>query len=254
MAKNWEDAQSNEKKFWKEIYLDQNPKDNVYQIAKNEDLISFTKQVCERHEIKIENFSDKVLIDIGCGPFGIIKGLSLIDKDQNINIKKIFGIDPLMDFFKKNIGILKEDEHLELINSQGEKIPLKDQIADYIFSSNVLDHCHDPEKVISEADRVLKDSGEFFCSVHVVYPSLSIIAPFLKYVDKNHPKHFTEKFFLNILKTKFRNIKVTYRAKMFEDHPKFKFSNIISNKNILRGIKRFLSHYILYTVYFSCKK
>ena len=56
MAKNWEEAQVNEKKFWKEIYVDKNPKDKVYQIAKNEDLINFTKQVCKRHEIKKENF------------------------------------------------------------------------------------------------------------------------------------------------------------------------------------------------------
>ena len=30
--------------------------------------------------------------------------------------------------------------------------------------------------------------------------------------------------------------------------------NILKNKNFFRGVKRFLSNYVLYTAYFSCKK
>ena len=114
--------------------------------------------------------------------------------------------------------------------------------------------CNIPKEVVSEAQRILKEKGEFHCSVHVVYPVLSLIAPFLKYFDKNHPKHFTENFFLKLLKSKFKTVSISYRAKIFEDHPKFKFSNILKNKNFFRGVKRFLSNYVLYTAYFSCKK
>ena len=55
-------------------------------------------------------------------------------------------------------------------------------------------------------------------------------------------------------KSKFKTVSISYRAKIFEDHPKFKFSNILKNKNFFRGVKRFLSNYVLYTAYFSCKK
>tara|TARA_Y100000817_G_scaffold72919_1_gene55868 strand:- start:41 stop:802 length:762 start_codon:yes stop_codon:yes gene_type:complete len=253
MAKNWKEAQTNEVKFWNDIYL-KNSSDRVYKRANDQELIGFTNEVLERHKLRIDSFEEKVIVDIGCGPFGIIKGLTLIEKEKKIKIKKIFGIDPLMDFYKEKINMLKEDDHLNLINSPGEKIPLNDKIADYIFSTNVLDHCNIPKEVVSEAERILKEKGEFHCSVHVVYPVLSLIAPFLKYFDKNHPKHFTEKFFLKLLKSKFKTVSISYRAKIFEDHPKFKFSNILKNKNFFRGVKRFLSNYVLYTAYFSCKK
>tara|TARA_B100001250_G_scaffold411840_1_gene441470 strand:+ start:121 stop:882 length:762 start_codon:yes stop_codon:yes gene_type:complete len=253
MAKNWKEAQLNEVKFWADIYL-KNPGDKIYEKAKDQDLIGFTNEVLDRHKIKINNFAEKVIVDLGCGPFGIIKGLTLIEKEKKIKINKIFGIDPLMNFYKENINMLKEDDHLELINATGEKIPLDDKKVDYIFSTNVLDHCNIPEKVINEVERILKDTGEFHCSVHVVYPILTFVAPYLKYFDKNHPKHFTENFFLELLKSKFKTVDISYRAKIFEDHPKFKFSNILKNKSFFRGLKRFLSNYILYTAYFSCKK
>ena len=178
----------------------------------------------------------------------------LIDGKKKIKISKIFGIDPLMKFYKERIGILKENTRLELIEAPGENIPLESQNIDFIFSTNVLDHCENPQKVISEAGRILKNEGEFYCSVHVVFPHLSFLTPILKYFDINYQKDFYEKFFLEILKNTFNKVEVTYRAKIFEDHPKFKLKNILKSKSFYKGIKRFLSHYILYTAYFSCKK
>ena len=251
MAKNWNEAQQNEKKFWKNIYLENNS--NIYEKVNDENLVSFTNEVLKRHNLSIFNFKEKIIADVGCGPFGVIKGLMLMDDKLEIKIKKIFGIDPLMKFYKEKIQILKENNFLQLIDSTGEEIPIEDQKIDYIFSTNVLDHCENPSKVISEAERILKKEGEFYCSVHVVFSHLSIFAPILKYFDTNHPKHFSERYFLKLLKNKFKKVEVTYRAKIFEDHPKFKFKNILKN-NFYNGLKRFLSHYILYTAYFSCKK
>ena len=252
MAKNWQEAQINEKKFWTDIYL--NNDNEIYQKVDNEAMIGFTEQVLYRHNLKISNFYEKIIADIGCGPFGIIKGLTLIGKKNNINFKKIFGIDPLMKFYKESIKILVENDYLNLIEATGEKIPLEDNKIDYVFSTNVLDHCENPKQVISEAQRILKQDGEFYCSVHVVYPILSFLSPLIKYFDRNHPKHFSEAYFLDLLKLKFKNVEVTYRAKIFEDHPKFKFNNILKSKNLFNGIKRFISHYIIYTAYISCKK
>tara|TARA_B100000989_G_scaffold145084_1_gene108148 strand:- start:673 stop:1428 length:756 start_codon:yes stop_codon:yes gene_type:complete len=251
MAKNWNEAQQNEKKFWTNIYLENSNK--MYEKVSDENLVSFTKEVLKRHNLSIFNFKEKIIADVGCGPFGVIKGLMLMDEKFEIKIKKIFGIDPLMEFYKEKIQILKENSCLKLIDSSGEDIPIEDQNIDYIFSTNVLDHCESPLKVISEAERILKKEGEFYCSVHVVFSHLSFIAPILKYFDTNHPKHFSESYFLKLLKNKFKKVEVTYRAKIYEDHPKFKFKNIFKN-NFYDGLKRFLSHYILYTAYFSCKK
>ncbi len=253
MAKNWKEAQINESKFWIDIYS-KNSDEKFYKKIDDEGLIGFTNQVLERHKLNVYSFSEKVIADVGCGPFGIIGGLALIEKEKKIKIRKIFGIDPLMNFYRDNIKILNEDDHLKLINSPGENIPLDNKTVDYIFSTNVLDHCSDPKEFIIETERILNEKGEFHCSAHVVYPILTLLAPFLKYFDKNHPKHFTEKFLLKLLRSKFKIVNVTYRATIIEDHPKFSFLNIFKNKNFFRGIKRFLSNYILYTVYFSCKK
>ena len=47
-----------------------------------------------------------------------------MDEKMKININQIFGIDPLMKFYKEEIGILKENSYLNLIESPGENIPI----------------------------------------------------------------------------------------------------------------------------------
>ena len=81
MAKNWKEAQINEVKFWNDIYL-KNSSDRVYKRANDQELIGFTNEVLERHKLRINSFEEKVIVDIGCGPFGIIKGLTLIEKEK----------------------------------------------------------------------------------------------------------------------------------------------------------------------------
>ena len=110
MAKNWAEAQSNEKEFWNNIYIKGDQ--NIYEKVNDDACIGFTNEVLKRHNLKIDLFKEKVIADIGCGPFGVIKGLLLISKKKKINISKIFGIDPMMNFFKENIKILKEDNNI----------------------------------------------------------------------------------------------------------------------------------------------
>ena len=54
MAKNWKEAQINEKLFWKQVYLDKKNKD-TYQKIDNKGAIGFTKEVLKRHK---KNFRD----------------------------------------------------------------------------------------------------------------------------------------------------------------------------------------------------
>ena len=58
---------------------------------------------------------------------------------------------------------------------------------------------------------------------------------------------------LKLCKKYFDEVKVSYRATMIEDQPDFKFSKIFKSSSIFRGIKRAISNYILYSVYFNCQ-
>ena len=127
-------------------------------------------------------------------------GLSLLEKANKFNTSKIIGIDPLMNYFKRNLNLIKSNKKIKLIQGTGENIKFKKNKIDYIFCVNVLDHVNDPKKVIKECERVLKKNGQLYVSVHVIFPYLKPIKNLIKYFDKNHPHHFLESEFQNLLK------------------------------------------------------
>ena len=63
MAKNWNEAQLNEKKFWENIYLENTS--DVYDKVTDEHLIGFTEEVLRRHRLNILHFKEKKIADIG---------------------------------------------------------------------------------------------------------------------------------------------------------------------------------------------
>ena len=252
MAKNWFEAQKNEKHFWKEIYLkNKNKKKDIYERINVSGAVGFTNQVVSRHKKKLKHFDKKKIVDLGCCAYGVIMGFLELEKKKNFKIKKIIGIDPLMNFFKK-LKLINTNKKLSLVQGSGEKITLKKHEVDFIFCVNVLDHVKDPQKVIKECRRVLKKDGEFYVSVHVIFPYLRLIKGLIKYFDKNHPHHFLESEFYNLLKKDFKKVDRKYSCKMIEDHKDFNFRNIFKHKNIFKGIKRAISNYVLYTVYYNC--
>ena len=252
MTKNWNDAQENEKVFWENIYLNDVNDISTYKKINNSDAIEFSIKTLSRHLISYEHLDSKKILDVGCGPYGILKGLAHLMEGGTVNYKLI-GIDPLMNFYK-TLKNYPESINLELYETQGENLPFADSSMDYVFSTNVLDHVENPEKVVLEISRVIKDKGVFCPSVHVVRPYLRLLAPFIKYFDKNHPHHFTEDTFSTILSKGFKNIKVVNKITMFEDHPEFQLRHITKSPNILRGLKRYISNWVLYSVYFNCSK
>jgi ubiquinone/menaquinone biosynthesis C-methylase UbiE len=241
MAKTWHEAQAAEKAFWESIYVGHKADIASYRPISDEEAASFTTTAFRRFSIHISSIKGKMLVDLGCGPYGVLKGLSSMVEG------KFIGIDPLMDTYRR-FGTLPSG--VELLTAMGEQMPLDDASADFILSTNVLDHVNAPESVVKEVRRVLKRGGRFLPNVHVLYPAWRFSGPALKYLDENHPHHFTEATFSQILRKHFNEVVVTYRSAMFEDQPEFRYP--WRSPNILRGIKRFASHYILYSAYFSC--
>lgn len=252
MAKNWKKAQENELNFWKSIYIEEVKDISTYKKISDEESIDFTKKIFSRHAIDIERLKGMNLLDVGCGPYGVVKGLIHLLELYPEYEYKIIGSDPLMNFYK-TLNTFPCNQNLTLQEATGESLPNEVNSVDCVMSSNVLDHVENPKLVISEISRVVKVDGVFCVSVHVVKSHLSFMTSFIKYFDKNHPHHFTEKTFSKILSSKFHNVEVTYRASMLEDHPEFALRYVFKSSSVLRGIKRYLSDWILLSVSFNCR-
>ena len=252
MAKNWEIAQFREKQFWDKIYLEKNIDIKSHQPVGIERGLEFLFKTLNRHRVKLNFLNNKNVADLGCGPTGLAFGLDFLTQNSYLNQTKIFAIDPLIDYYE-NYGLLKSNERLSLINKKGENTGLIDNSLDLVFSSNAIDHVEDPQQVIKEVRRILKPSGQFLVSSHVLYRVYSGIAPIFKYIDKNHPHHFSETYLKNLLEKEFERVELTYSAAMIEDNPDLSFYRISRSATLTQGIKRALSNYVLQTVYFSCE-
>lgn len=253
MAVNWQDAQRNEKVFWDTIYSKDHAEARPnYPRVDTPRAIRSAEKLLGRHGVRLADLPGKRLMDLGCGPIGIIKGIAEYEDGAVLDrMQGLFGVDPLMDTYE-NYGLIKPHEKIHLIKAKGEDVPLESKSFDYIFSSNAIDHCEFPEKVIAEAARLTKPDGLFCPSVHVLFPIYGSIAPVFKYLDKNHPHHFTEANFVSCCKKYFSSVETCFSATLAELRPEFRILGIFQSNSILRGLKRVASNYIIKTIYLNC--
>ena len=99
------------------------------------------------------------LIDVACGT-GDIGKLYLDNTDKN-NI--ITCVDPNESMIAKGKEKLKKYKNIDWIISSAEKLPLKDNSYDFYTISFGLRNTKNLDKSLSEAYRVLKPGGRFFC-------------------------------------------------------------------------------------------
>lgn len=131
--------------------------------------------------LSYEDYQDKSILDIGCGPRGSLEWADM----AALRI----GLDPLVnDYFKLGGGTLYHKMHY--VRGYSEDMPFPDEMFDFVFSINSLDHVDDLDETISEMKRVLKVGG--ICGI---------------IVDTNHKPTPTEPITIDLdLKDKFLDV------------------------------------------------
>lgn len=105
------------------------------------------------------DYSDKVIVDIGCGPRGSLEWADMAARR--------IGIDPLAGKYLK----LGANQHqMEYICAPSENIPLADAECDAVFSFNSLDHVENVEQTVAEIARITRPGGYFLLLVEVNHP------------------------------------------------------------------------------------
>jgi len=98
------------------------------------------------------------LLDIGCGT-----GWAVIYIARTVNWKgNFFGIDISDGMIEKAINNSKGFDNINFQKVNAEQIPFQDNFFDKIICTNSFHHYPNPDKVMSEINRVLKLTGRIY--------------------------------------------------------------------------------------------
>lgn len=175
--KRWEVAQQSEKAFWEESFHDEKAFQRMCL-----DFYPVYTGILTRNGFDTEGMR---MLDVGSGPYGF---LSVIPGKEKCLL------DPLMDVFMDKVPAkFYLDRNLSVYKSVGENIPFEDKYFDMVCCLNTLDHAEDPESVMEEANRCLKDKGYLLLSVNHYAAPIVFYRKFLEMIglgDRNHPNTY----------------------------------------------------------------
>ena len=103
--------------------------------------------------------NDMILADVACGTGDIAK---LFFDFSNIN-NKSYCVDPNQGMIKKGKEKLNKYKNINWMIGTAENLPIKDNSCDYYVISFGLRNTKNLDKSMSEAFRVLKKGGKYFC-------------------------------------------------------------------------------------------
>jgi len=127
---------------------------------------------------------NRILIDVACGTGDIAK---LFTEETNSK-SMVYCIDPNKNMLSLGKNRLKDYKNIYWKNAPAEKLPFKDNLFDYYSISFGLRNTKNLDKALSEAFRVLKKGGRFFCLefskinngyLNLFYENYSKLIPFM---------------------------------------------------------------------------
>jgi SAM-dependent methyltransferase len=78
------------------------------------------------------------------------------------------GVDPLADEYRALFPAFQS--RAKTVAASGEALPFGDAAFDVVLSDNVVDHAHDPARILAEIERVLAPGGVLYFTVNVHHP------------------------------------------------------------------------------------
>ncbi len=177
--KRWTQAQKYERNYW--LSNKERVQSDEWIKIKGERAESLTTWMSKFITIS----SETKILQIGAGGEGEINFFP-------VGVR--FAVDPLANFYKEHFQRVI-DRQVEFRQARGEELPFPDDFFDGIIMTNVLDHTEDPNLVLKEIQRTLKQRGVAIIEVHTFWAFSFFVK---KYLLKNigHPHVFT----LNSLK------------------------------------------------------
>lgn len=98
------------------------------------------------------------ILDIGCGD-GVYETLL---SENTKKVAEFYGTDISHQQLKKTAGLFKE---IKINDIDNERLPFNDSTFDVVICSEVMEHVFEPERIITEARRVLKRNGVLVLTV-----------------------------------------------------------------------------------------
>lgn len=172
--KRWRSAQAKEDSFWRRTEVIGSQMDRV---------ISRYGPVIKRLSKDLK--PDAKILDVGCGP---------TCPAQLFTTGSRVYLDPLMDSYQRTYA-----ERLpqgKMICAIAESIPLRDKIFDLVICVNALDHMINPDKVLDEINRVLKEGGVFVLGNFLHPPKIAVLRTWIEkwlplFREDAHPFSYT---------------------------------------------------------------
>jgi len=164
----WQASQRLELEFWKH-WKEAAPYQNL-------DIPKYWSEELARFGCTRAIFDGRRVLDIGCGPYGLIHYLD--------NAEERIRIDPLLPQYEAKMPL--SGRQLSL-SGLGENLPLATGSIDIAICFNALDHMRDPGAALREIQRVLRPGGTLMLMIHT-FPGW--VRPFF-WVDRLHPHHWT---------------------------------------------------------------
>lgn len=172
--KRWQIAQAYEKNWWSS--------------KANELDLEFYERFARNVESAVAPYivlgTDMYILEIGSGAAGIITFMKS---------NKRYAIDPLENVYTSIEKFSSaRDKNVKYQQAKAEELPFGNSMFDFIIMDNVLDHCEDPIKVLSEMKRVLKTNGIIYFRQNTYHFWGKIIRKAIELfrIDKGHPHTF----------------------------------------------------------------
>lgn len=154
-----------------------------------------------------------ILCDLGCGPK--IRFYNHLIK-QGFDIKRYYGIDPLIDSRIKSQYV--DNKVIRLVKAPLKKrIPLNNNSVDLVVGFAFLEHIDYPSHMISESVRVLARGGRaiFTTPSHKAQKLLEFLSFKLKLISereiREHKNYFSKEEILSLLPQKEHKLNVKHK-------------------------------------------